>query len=73
MNAIKKQRDKHSSRSADLRLRQPVLVEGNRLASATPATTPSEQICDFKTKYGNSGRNVAFFAASRSPHGHWRK
>jgi hypothetical protein len=61
MNAIKK-----TTRQTFVTLRRfaaaaAVLVEGNRLASATPATTPSEQICDFKTKYGNSGRKCGLF------------
>ena len=43
-----------------------VLVVGNRLASATPANTPSENIRDFKTKYGNSGRKFGLFAGRES-------
>jgi hypothetical protein len=44
---LKKQRNKHSSRSADLRLRQPFSSWANRLASATPANTISNKTHDF--------------------------
>ena len=62
MHALKKQRNKHSSRSADLRLRQPFSSWCDRLASATPANTPNEKIHDFKTKYGNSDLKFGLFA-----------
>ena len=50
MHALKKQRNKHSSRSADLRLRQPFSSWCDRLASATPANTISGEMHDFRTK-----------------------
>lgn len=58
MNAIKKQRDKHSSRSADLRLRQPFSSRPIGLQvprQPTPATR----------KYGTLKRNTGILTKIR--------
>jgi hypothetical protein len=49
MHALKKQRDKHSSRSANLRLRQPYSSCCERLASATPPNAVGLKMHDFRT------------------------
>jgi len=66
MNALKKQRDKHSSRSADFAAAVAVLVVGNRLASATPANTPSEKMPTLKRNTGILARNSAFLRGHES-------
>jgi hypothetical protein len=52
MNAIKKQRDKHSSRSADLRLRQPY---SSRPIGLQVPRQPTPATCKYATLKRNTG------------------
>ena len=66
MHALKKQRDKHSSRSADLWLRQPFSSWCKRLASATPANTIGGNMHGFETKYQNADQKTRPCQGSRT-------
>jgi len=58
MNALKKQRDKHSSRSADLRLRQPYSSWAIGLQVPRQPTPPTR-------KYASLKRNTGILAENR--------